>query len=91
MPNTSWARRVHGILSSFLAKKHKSKPVAVLVDIGEDHYLVSVRAPLNNPAGAGDLCRTFPSGGGRAAAGGINRLHKNSIQSFTNAFYNYFA
>lgn len=86
LPNLPWARRVHGILANFLANKDKTKPLAVLVDIDEDNYLVSVRAPLNQPLGAGDLCRLFHSGGGRASAGGINRLHKNYFEKFKEAF-----
>jgi single-stranded DNA-specific DHH superfamily exonuclease len=89
LPNLPWAKRVYGMLASFLVKKYKIKPIAILVDIGKDNYLVSVRAPLNKPTGVGDLCRLFDSGGGRAAAGGINRLHKSYLEKFIQAFLNY--
>ncbi|WP_375326304.1 hypothetical protein [Candidatus Tisiphia endosymbiont of Nemotelus uliginosus] len=86
LPNLPWARRVYGTLGNYLVKQYKTKPVAILVDIGADHYLVSVRAPLDQPTGAGDLCRLFPSGGGRAGAGGINKLYKNSLEQFLESF-----
>ncbi|OYW81954.1 MAG: hypothetical protein B7Z22_14920, partial [Hyphomonas sp. 32-62-5] len=37
-------------------------------------YVVSVRAPLSNKAGADILCSQFATGGGRKAAAGINHL-----------------
>lgn len=86
LPNLPWAKRVYGTLGNFLAKKNSSKPFVIFVDIGADNYLVSVRAPLNQPTGAGDLCRLFYSGGGRAQAGGINCLHKSHLEKFTQAF-----
>jgi hypothetical protein len=86
LPDIPWARRVYGMLGNHLVKKNKTQPLAILVDIGEDNYLVSVRAPLNQPTRAGDLCRLFDSGGGRATAAGINRLHKNYLERFTKAF-----
>jgi hypothetical protein len=86
LPNLPWAKRVYGMLGNYLIKQNKTKPLAVLVDIGKDNYLVSVRAPLNQPIGAGDLCRLFSSGGGRAGAGGINCLHKDDLEKFKQAF-----
>ena len=47
---------------------------AVLRDTGRGAYLVSVRAPQRNPRGADALCLRFPTGGGRASAGGIDAL-----------------
>ena len=46
------------------------------------NYIVSVRAPINNKTGAVDICRQFPSGGGRAAAAGINDLPFDMFDSF---------
>jgi hypothetical protein len=42
-------------------------------------YTVSVRAPLTRRTGADALCRQFPTGGGRAAAAGINRLPPEAL------------
>ncbi|MGB1439695.1 MAG: DHH family phosphoesterase, partial [Luminiphilus sp.] len=43
---------------------------------------VSVRAPLANRTGADTVCRQFATGGGRAAAAGINLLPANSLDRF---------
>lgn len=86
LPNIPWAKRVYGTLGNLLIQKNKTQPLAILVDIGEDNYLVSVRAPLDQPTGAGNLCRLFDSGGGRAAAGGINKLPRDALDHFISAF-----
>ena len=49
-------------------------------------YSVSVRAPLDRPAGADRLCRHFPGGGGRAGAAGIDRLATEQLAEFIHAF-----
>lgn len=51
----------------------------------DGNYLVSVRAPLSNKTGAVDLCRQFPTGGGRAAAAGINDLPADQLDAFVKA------
>jgi hypothetical protein len=50
-----------------------------------------VRAPLRKKTGADELCRRFPTGGGRAAAAGINDLPKNSLQDFVEQFNQFYA
>jgi len=40
---------------------------------------VSGRAPFNNRAGADQVCSQFDTGGGRAAAAGINRLPAEDV------------
>jgi hypothetical protein len=47
---------------------------------------VNVRAPLHNKQGADTLCRSFPTGGGRAAAAGINNLPQELQQDFLGKF-----
>jgi hypothetical protein len=54
----------------------------VLTRRSDGAYTVSVRAPLANPAGADELCRAFPSGGGRKGAAGINRLPPDQLEAF---------
>jgi hypothetical protein len=53
----------------------------------QGHYVVSVRAPLINRTGADELCRQFPTGGGRKAAAGINVLPADRLPDFIRAFY----
>ncbi|MGL1959594.1 MAG: DHH family phosphoesterase [Colwellia sp.] len=53
-------------------------------------YTVSLRAPLNNKQGAGELCAQFPSGGGRAAAAGINALPHKMLGDFLDCVAEYY-
>ena len=62
-----------GVYGNDLANQSPDRAHAVLTDI-DGGYLVSVRAPLNNRSGADEVCRQFDTGGGRAAAAGINKL-----------------
>ena len=50
------------------------------------NYLISVRAPMTNKRGAAELCIQFPTGGGRAAAAGINDLPADQLPAFVDAF-----
>ena len=90
LPNDSWARRIIGVLGNDLAKRFPDRAHALLVDTGDGHYRVSVRAPYNRKQGADDLCRQFPTGGGRKAAAGINQLAHNSFTEFSEKFYHGF-
>ncbi|MEH6649433.1 MAG: DHH family phosphoesterase [Motiliproteus sp.] len=85
LPNEKWSRRVSGVLGNDLANARPDSACAVLTEIDADHYMVSVRAPLNNRTGADELVRQFPTGGGRKAAAGINRLPKLDLDRFIEA------
>jgi hypothetical protein len=87
MPNETWPRRVAGVFSNEKAREKINKAHALLVDNGDDSYLVSVRAPLENKQGAVELCRRFPTGGGREAAAGINALPAAQFDDFLKAFH----
>ncbi len=86
LPNEAWARRVSGVFSNDLASGNPSRAHAVATLKDNGNYLVSVRAPLSNRQGAADLCRRFPTGGGRAAAAGINDLSAGSLDEFVAEF-----
>jgi hypothetical protein len=86
LPNEAWARRVSGVYSNDLANASPTRAHAVLTERADGTYLVSVRAPLENKQGADDLCRQFPTGGGRAAAAGINALPGDHLDAFIEAF-----
>jgi single-stranded DNA-specific DHH superfamily exonuclease len=86
LPNEGWARRIVGVLGNDLAKQFPDRAHALLVDMGDGHYRVSVRAPYNRKDGADELCRQFPSGGGRKAAAGINALAQSSLAQFVEKF-----
>ncbi|QLE86070.1 DHH family phosphoesterase [Shewanella sp. Scap07] len=83
LPNSAWARRVSGVFGNMLANESPNKAHAVLTkNLDGDTYTVSLRAPLNNKQGAGDICASFATGGGRAAAAGINALPINLLSEF---------
>jgi len=86
LPNEGWARRIVGVMGNDLAKQFPDRAHALLVDMGDGHHRVSVRAPYNRKDGADELCRQFPSGGGRKAAAGINALAQDSVPQFIEQF-----
>jgi len=89
LPDAAWSRRIHGLFSNQLVRRHPRRAHAVLVRSGGG-YVVSVRAPLERPYGADALCLRFESGGGRQAAAGINQLpeadYSRFVAEFTGAF-----
>jgi hypothetical protein len=85
LPAEAWSRRVHGIIANELATRDPECAHAVLTENADGSYLVSVRAPLARPHGAGDFCRGF-EGGGRAGAGGVNALAPTELDRFVAAF-----
>ncbi len=82
LPNQPWARRVSGVFGNDLANQFQDRAHGVVTEKANGNYLVSVRAPLSNKQGAVDLCRQFPTGGGRAAAAGINDLPADRLKDF---------
>lgn len=89
-PCQAWARRTAGVFSNERAREQPDKGHALLVDDGQGGYVVSVRAPLARKKGAVELCQAFPTGGGRAAAAGINQLPATMVQEFISAFFDAF-
>lgn len=86
LPDAPWARRVSGVYSNDLTNLHPDRAHAVLTEKSNGNYLISVRAPLNRKKGADELCRRFPTGGGRAAAAGINDLPAAEFVEFARQF-----
>jgi hypothetical protein len=86
LPAAAWSRRVLGTFANELASEAPQRAHAVLKDNGDGSYAVSVRAPLARPQGAAVLCRQFATGGGRAAAAGIDRLPASERDAFIAAF-----
>jgi len=86
LPNESWAKRIVGVMGNDLAKRNPDRAHALLIDMGDGGYRVSVRAPYNRKHGADELCRQFDSGGGRKAAAGINHLTYNQLADFLQKF-----
>lgn len=90
LPNASWSRRIVGVFSNLVAREAPEKAHATLLVTDDGSYRVSVRAPLTNRTGADTLCRQFPTGGGRAAAAGINSLPADRVDAFLVAFVKHF-
>lgn len=86
LPDEKWARRVSGVFANDLAQQYPHRAHALLTEKAAGDYLASVRAPLNNKTGADELCRQFPTGGGRKAAAGINSLPADLFDTFLQAF-----
>jgi len=86
LPDEPWARRVSGVFGNMLANENPGRAHAVLSRKDQGHFTVSVRAPLNNRAGAGEFCASFDTGGGREAAGGINALPVREVETFVRRF-----
>lgn len=91
LPGESWSRRVAGVFSNTLARQEPSLAHALLMANDDGSLRISVRAPLTNRCGADILCRQFPSGGGRAAAAGINHLPQEQRDAFLTAFSHQFS
>ena len=79
------------VFGNELANRAPDRAHAVVTEKDADHYLISVRAPLNNKQGADEVCRQFASGGGRAAAAGINELPKQQLAHFIDVLSSYYA
>lgn len=86
LPDAIWSRRISGVFSNDLANQYPDRAHAILSYNKQGGYLISVRAPLNNKQGADELCSSFPSGGGRKAAAGINHLPQSELPEFIKRF-----
>ena len=85
LPDQAASRRVSGVYGNQLAQANPNRAHAILTRNG-DNYVVSVRAPLEARSGADELCLKFATGGGRAAAAGINALPPGQVEEFIDAF-----
>jgi len=101
LADEAWARRVSGVFGNELANASPDK-AHVVVTLNDSTmndnklsmdttYTISLRAPLNNKQGAGDLCASFPTGGGRAAAAGINALPEEMLGDLFTSVAKYYS
>jgi hypothetical protein len=89
-PDNAWARRISGVFTNLKARENPTGAHALITENEDDTLRISVRAPLTHRQGADLLCRAFPTGGGRAAAAGINNLPADRLDAFLHAFTNAF-
>lgn len=86
LPDGAAGRRIAGTLANTLARRDRQRAVAVMLPVpgegaAQRRWRVSVRAPLDAPAGAGALCERF-GGSGRAGAGGVDALPDDRVDAF---------
>ena len=85
LPNEAWTHRVMGAFSNHLVSSNKDLACAIAVLNSDGTYRISVRSSINNPYGAGNLCKKF-RGGGREKAGGVNNLVASELDTFKKEF-----
>lgn len=79
LEDAAWARRISGVYGNELANQNSSKAILVVTKNDNNSYRISLRAPISNKQGAGDICSQFDTGGGREAAAGINHLPEEQL------------
>lgn len=85
-PDEPWARRVGGVFSNMKARELPDSAHALITANFDNTLRISVRAPLNDRRDAATLCKTFPTGGGRETAAGVNQLPAKMLDSFLGRF-----
>ncbi|MGI6656010.1 MAG: acetyltransferase [Desulfobulbus sp.] len=90
LPQAAWAARMLGPLANRLCRERPELAHALLLPLGNEACMVSVRAPLHTAQGADSLCRAYATGGGRAAAAGINHLPRAMQEQFLADFAAHF-
>lgn len=91
LPDAPWARRVVGVFANRRTKEKADCAHAVVAENGDGTLRISVRAPLAAQRHADRLCRLFPTGGGRAAAAGINNLPAEMFDRFMDTFQSFYS
>ena len=86
LENAPWSRRVSGVFGNLKAREQQESAHAIITENDDGSLRLSVRAPLCNRRDADTLCKKFPTGGGRAAAAGINQLPPEKLSIFLDAF-----
>lgn len=81
-PDQPWARRVAGVFANLRARENENVAHALITENSDGTLRISVRAPLADRRNADSLCLSFPTGGGRKAAAGINFLPAEMLNDF---------
>jgi len=85
LPGAAASRRISGMFGNQLAQENPDRAHAILTE-QDGGFLVSIRAPISEREGADKLALQFDTGGGRAAAAGINHLQTRDLDRFVEAF-----
>lgn len=95
LANAPWSRRISGTFGNLLAAGNPNKAIVIATqNVAKDDepatLTISLRAPKNNLQGAGDICASFPTGGGRAGAAGVNALPAAELATFNERVQQYY-
>jgi len=90
LPAASWANRLVGVIANTCSREQPTMAHVVLLTRPDGDFQVSIRAPLATGRGADELCRRYATGGGRAAAAGINQLPAAELATFLADFARHF-
>ncbi len=82
LPDMPWARRASGVFANEVARAHKGSAIAIVSVKSGGDYLVSLRVPADSAIAADEFCRSYPTGGGRRTAAGINQLPASDLERF---------
>ncbi len=85
LPDAPWSRRVIGSFANELASAAPGRAHAVARRSADGMLTISVRAPIEAPGGAHELCRRF-GGAGRERAGGIDAIAPDRFEAFVEEF-----
>ena len=85
-PDSPWSRRVSGVFANLKARENPAGAHAMITENSDGTLRISVRAPISDKRNADTLCLSFPSGGGRAAAAGVNSLPEDMLGDFIDRF-----
>jgi hypothetical protein len=91
LPDARWARRISGYFINLRAREKPAAAHAVVSQNSDGSMRISIRSPLADPRRADRLCHLFPTGGGRAAAAGINSLPVEKLDHFLETFQSFYS
>lgn len=86
LPDAAWARRVRGAFGNLLALRDPRRAHAIVVPRADGAYTVSLRVPAHADTSADAFCRSYPRGGGRAIAAGIDAVASDALDAVVRAF-----
>lgn len=91
LDDAAWARRISGTLGNDLAHANPDKAIVIATpNVDGTTLTISLRAPKSNLQGAGEICASFATGGGRAGAAGVNALPMDDLEQFVGAVSSYY-
>ena len=88
-PDKKWARRIIGAYANELVTRSPERAHAILVEQPKG-YVVSIRAPRNNPRKAHKVALEFNTGGGRESAAGIQSLPSECVPKLIESMRRHF-